>query len=100
MGGRLPGSYAGVAGHFRCDAAAETDSDACTFGRNADKEVIADGTWQFVPGATTITLADTDYLVFGAWLKRPDSAVGTGASAAISAGSDLFDAVVMTPGRC
>ena len=99
VGGRLPGSYAGVAGHFRCGVACNSNNNRRTPVRlreNADDEVIADGTWQFVPGATTITLADTDYLVFGAWLKRPDSAVGTGASAAISAGSDLFDVVVMT----
>ena len=97
-GGRLPGSYAGVAGHFRCGNVADggTAAAACTLVENADGEVIADGTWQFVPGATTIAFADADYLVFGAWLKKPDSAVGTGASAAISAGSDLFDVVVMT----
>ena len=89
-GAKLSGSYAGVAGAFRCNA--PTDDANCSLAENADGEVLAGGMWQFVPASATVFLADTDYLIYGAWLKKPDTQVGVGASAAISAGSMLFDA--------
>ena len=89
-GGKLAGTFAGVAGDFRCG---ETGTDMCMLRENVDGDVIAVGMWQFVPASATRALADGDYLIYGAWLKKPDSAVGSGSSAAISAGSDLFDTI-------
>ena len=85
-GATAPGSYAGVPGVYRCGG---TD---CNLGLNDDDELQLVGTWQFVPAGDPVSIADADYLVYGAWLDRPDSAVGTAVSAAISAGSDLFTA--------
>ena len=67
-------------------------NDGCSLVKNADGEVFANGMWQFVPAADPVGIADSDYHVYGAWLKKPDSTVGTGVSAAIASGSDLFDA--------
>ena len=39
------------------------------------------------------TLFDSDYLVYGAWLMRPDSTGGTAYAAAFATGNDLFDPV-------
>ena len=89
--GALMGYYAGVPGSFRCHEGAGATTN-CTFQKNAGGEVIAMGGWQFVPAADPVSIADGDYHVYGAWLKKPDSAVGSGESAGIAAGSDLFDA--------
>ena len=43
------------------------------------------------PGGYTRTVADSDYLVYGAWLMRPDSAGGTAYAGAFGTGNDLFD---------
>ena len=45
----------------------------------------------FDPAGYTRTVADSDYLVYGAWLMRPDSAGGTAYAGAFGTGSDLFD---------
>jgi hypothetical protein len=94
------GTYAGAPGYYICNAA-----DGCNAYVNGDDELIlggfteagasdgaVDGRWAFSPSVSTRDTVDSDYLIYGAWLKRPDSALGTGASAAISAGSNLFDA--------
>ena len=89
-GGALMGYYAGVPGSFRCEAGVL--EAGCSLVKNADGEVFVNGTWQFVPSADPVAIADSNYHVYGAWLKKPDSTVGTGVSAAIASGSDLFDA--------
>ena len=43
------------------------------------------------PTGLTRTRFDSDYLVYGAWLMRPDSTGGTSYSAAFATGNDLFD---------
>jgi hypothetical protein len=87
-GGALMGYYAGVPGSFRCG----NPTADCTLVKNGDGEVFVNGMWQFVPAADPVDLADSDYHVYGAWLKKPESTVGTGVAAAIASGSDLFDA--------
>ena len=84
---KFSGSYAGVDGTYVCRG-------GCSFTRNADGELVIGALTAilFVPEAETLILADGDYLVFGAWLKKPDSVSGTGVAAAIAAGNDLFDA--------
>ena len=68
----------------------------CGFTRDSDDElVVQDQTftntsWEFVPSSTA-PAPDADYLVFGAWLKKPGAATGIGYSAAIASGSSLFD---------
>ena len=47
----------------------------------------------FDPAGFTRTLFDQDYLVYGAWLMRPDSTGGTAYAAGFATGSDLFDPV-------
>lgn len=42
------------------------------------------------PPGYTRTVADSDYLVYGAWLMRPDSAGGTAYAGAFGTGNDLF----------
>ena len=93
------GTYAGVPGSYSCAVA------NCGIYLNPDGEVIlgnrtitggnrqpaAVGTWTFSPTSKAVSVADDDYLIYGAWLKKPDSAVGTGSAAAIAAGSDLYD---------
>ena len=44
-----------------------------------------------MPAAANVLIADSDYLVFGAWLKRPESQVGIGYSAGISAAGKPYD---------
>ena len=95
----LDGSYAGVAGSYMCTAGAGQN---CTLSLNGDGELLLDavdntgtslasGTgWAFVPTADAITITDGDYYVYGAWLDRPDSAVGTSVAAAIAAGNDIY----------
>ena len=46
-----------------------------------------------LPTGLTRTLFDSDYLVYGAWLMRPDSAGGTAYAAAFATGNDLFDPI-------
>jgi hypothetical protein len=83
----VPGSYAGVPGMYRC-------ADSCSLTRDADtSELLMLGVWQFVPESDPVSIADSDYLIYGAWLKKPDSTVGTGASAGLGVGSDLFDSM-------
>ena len=48
--------------------------------------------WLFVPAAATRPVPDADYLVYGAWLDKPDSQVGTSYAAAVGHGSDPFTA--------
>jgi hypothetical protein len=97
------GTYAGVPGSYICNADAGAN---CAIYLSVDSELVlgppaaAGGVrtagdadlWTFSPAGPTRYVADGDYLIYGAWLKRPDSALGTGASAGISAGSNLFDA--------
>ena len=85
-GGRFEGSYAGTPGEYRCGA--ET-ARGCRFAENADGELQLKGTWQFVPAGDAV-ITDKDYLIYGAWLDKPDSQVGIGYSAGLSAGSELF----------
>ena len=96
------GTYAGVAGYYICNAGVATGCNAYLngddelilggFGEDNANNGIIDGRWAFSPASSTRTTADSDYLIYGAWLKVPDSALGTGASAGISSGSNLFDA--------
>ena len=85
-GGRFEGSYAGTPGEYRCGA--ET-ARGCRFAENADGELQLKGQWQFVPAGDAV-ITDKDYLIYGAWLDKPDSQVGIGYSAGLSAGSELF----------
>ena len=43
------------------------------------------------PAGYTRIVADSDYLVYGAWLMRPDSAGGTAYAGAFGTGNDLFN---------
>ena len=87
QGAMLPGTYAGVDGSYRCNAA---NTENCRFDL-VDGERIMVGPWQFVPTSANVSIADSDYLVFGGWLKRPQSQVGVGYSAGISATSVPYD---------
>ena len=92
-GASVDGSYAGVPGMYRCE-------DTCRFTRDTDtNELLMQGVWQFVPAGDPVAIADADYLIYGAWLKKPDSTVGTGYSAGLGTGSDLFDAVTTGDGN-
>jgi hypothetical protein len=74
-------------------------ADGCSFTRDADTDkLLMVGVWQFVPAGDPVAIGDPDYHVYGAWLKKPDSVVGTGYSAGLGTGSDLFDAVTPDPG--
>ena len=86
-GSKFAGSYAGVSGTYICNG-------ICEFTRNDDDELLVGAVTAllFVPDGPTRSVADADYLVYGAWLKKPDSAVGTAIAAALGAGSNLFDA--------
>ena len=92
MGGQLPGTYAGVEGMFRCNGAEATAQalDGCDITAVGGEDMMA-GPWQFVPSAANVSIADSDFLVFGAWLKRPESQVGVGYSAGISSTSMPYD---------
>jgi hypothetical protein len=97
------GTYAGVAGSYICNADLGSN---CAIYLSVDDELVlgppaadtgvraagAADLWTFSPAGPGISVVDGDYLIYGAWLKRPDSALGTGASAGISSGSNLFDA--------
>ena len=94
---QLAGSYAGVAGVYRC--AVTGDNAACNFDRNDEDQVQMNGIWQFIPDALARSAADPDYLLYGAWLGKPDSAVGTGYSAGLASGNALFDSNGTTDGN-
>ena len=86
----IPGTYAYAPGTYVCNGGNAGD---CALALNADGELTmqADGAWLFVPDGT-ITVTDKDYLLYGAWLMKPDSQGGTAYAAALSAGNDLFAA--------
>ena len=86
-GASFSGSYAGNPGTYICNG-------LCQFTRNDDGELLigAATAFLFVPDGAMRYQADADYLIYGAWLKKPDSAVGTGISAGLGAASNLFDA--------
>ena len=86
----IPGTYAHAPGTYFCNGGNNGD---CTLALNADGELTmqADAAWLFVPDGL-ITVTDKDYLIYGAWLLKPDSQVGTAYAAALSAGNDLFAA--------
>ena len=85
------GKFAGTPGTYICTA-----EMGCGFTRDSDDELVVQATdnttWAFVPSSTA-PAPDADYLVFGAWLKKPGAATGIGYSAAIASGSSLFDIV-------
>ena len=87
-GATFYGSYAGVPGMYRCAGGAT----GCNFELNSEDELQMAGLWQFTTSGDPVAIPDGDYLVYGAWLKRPDSAVGSAVAAAISSGSDPFTA--------
>ena len=91
-GAAFDGSYGNVPGLFVCNTADGTGTAACNTERNADGHLLLTGVWSFAPSTPATAAPDGDYIVFGAWLKKPDSAVGSGLAAAISSGSDLFTA--------
>ena len=82
----LEGTYLGVPGVYRCA------EEGCIIGRQAvtNDLLLGGARWDFIPSAATRSVADADYLVYGGWLKRPDSAVGTAISAGLGTGSDPF----------
>jgi hypothetical protein len=82
------GTFADSPGMYICT---DTEIDACEFGRDDDGDLTVDGEWSFVPSDSAPD-PDTDYHVYGAWLKKPDSTAGTGYSAALGTGNDLFTA--------
>ena len=86
-GVNIPGTYATAPGTYICNGGNNGD---CTLALNADGELTmqADGAWLFVPDGL-ITVVDRDYLIYGAWLLKPDSQVGTAYAAALSASTEL-----------
>ena len=86
----IPGTYDTAPGTYVCNGGNAGD---CTLALNADGELTmqADAAWLFVPDGV-ITVTDKDYLLYGAWLMKPDSQVGTAYAAALSAGNDMFAA--------
>ena len=83
----IPGTYATAPGAYVCNGGNAGD---CTLALNADGELTmqADAAWLFVPDGL-ITVTDKDYLIYGAWLLKPDSQVGTAYAAALSASTEL-----------
>jgi hypothetical protein len=86
MDASFDGTFADSPGMYICT---DTEIDACEFGRDDDGDLTVDGEWSFVPSDSAPD-PDTDYHVYGAWLKKPDSTAGTGYSAALGTGNDLF----------
>lgn len=84
-GAIFEGSYAGVPGVYICTSATE-----CGFGLDDGDLTVTDGVFAFRPNEDAIGAPDADYLVYGAWLTKPDSAVGSGDSAGLGTGNNLF----------
>ena len=79
------GTYAGVEGVYIC-----TPEAGCEFGLDDGDLTLTVGIFAFRPNADEAGAPDTDYLIYGAWLKQPDSPVGSGASAGVATGNAPF----------
>ncbi len=100
------GSYNGIPGNYICSTAA---GNSCTIELSASTlaastsgatngnpavdvgDILLKHEWRFIPAADA-TLPDPDYLVYGAWLDKPDRLVGRSYAVALGMGNDLFDA--------
>ena len=82
---QFSGSFAGTPGTY-------TANGEGTFALNLTNGQVtatAGTSWLFTPSGT-VTVVDSDYMIYGAWLDKPDSQVGTGLSAAVGQGNDLY----------